>query len=241
MLNRTLAPLKKVLAPLKKALVGEQKSLGLSNALYNYLLSTSLREPDVLRQLREETARLPMAMMQIAPEQGQFMALLVQLLNAKKTLDIGVFTGYSTLSVALALPPNGKIIACDVNEDYTAIARRYWETAGVADKIDLRLAPALEILDNLLALGQAGTFDFAFIDADKENYEEYYERSLQLVRPGGLIAIDNVFWLGQVAKPYIQDETTQAIRALNNKLHHDERVSLSLIPVADGLTLALKR
>jgi caffeoyl-CoA O-methyltransferase len=233
--------LKQTLAPLKKILGRDQKTLGLSNTLYNYLLSVSLREPDVLQQLREETARLPMAMMQIAPEQGQFMALLVQLLNARKTLDVGVFTGYSSLCVALALPPDGKIVACDVNEDYTAIARPYWESAGVADKIDLRIAPALETLDNLLASGQAGTFDFAFIDADKENYEGYYERSLQLIRPGGLIAIDNVLWSGRVAKPQVQDADTQAIRAFNNKLHHDERVNLSLVPVSDGLTLALKR
>jgi predicted O-methyltransferase YrrM len=241
MLKKTLAPLKKVLAPLKKTFVGNQKSLGLSNTLYNYLLSVSLREPDVLQELRQETAHLPMAVMQIAPEQGQFMGLLVQLLNARKTLDVGVFTGYSSLCVALALPPDGKIVACDVNEDYTAVARRYWEAAGVADKIDLRLAPALETLDNLLASGQAGTFDFAFIDADKENYEGYYERSLQLIRPGGLIAIDNVLWSGRVADLQVQDADTQAIRAFNEKLHHDERVSLSLISVSDGLTLALKR
>jgi predicted O-methyltransferase YrrM len=218
-----------------------KKTLGLDNQLYDYLLSVSLREPDVLRQLREETARLPMAMMQIAPEQGQFMALLVQLLGATKTLDIGVFTGYSSLCVALALPPHGKIVACDISQEDTAVARRYWEVAGVADKIDLRLAPALETLDQLLATGQAGTFDFVFIDADKRNYEEYYERSLQLIRPGGLIAIDNVFWSGRVADLQVQDARTQLIRAFNEKLHQDERVSLSLVPIADGLTLALKR
>ncbi len=218
-----------------------KKTLGLDNQLYDYLLSVSLREPDVLRQLREETARLPMAMMQIAPEQGQFMALLVQLLGATKTLDIGVFTGYSSLCVALALPPQGKIVACDISQEDTAVARRYWEVAGVADKIDLRLAPALETLDALLATGQAGTFDFVFIDADKRNYEEYYERSLQLIRPGGLIAIDNVLWSGRVADLQVQDARTQLIRAFNEKLHQDERVSLSLVPIADGLTLALKR
>jgi predicted O-methyltransferase YrrM len=218
-----------------------KKSLGLDNQLYDYLLSVSLREPDILRQLREETTRHPAAIMQIAPEQGQFMALLVQLLGATKTLDIGVFTGYSSLSVALALPPNGKIIACDVSEDDTAIARRYWQAAGVADKIDLRLAPALDTLDELLASGQAGTFDFAFIDADKRNYDAYYERSLQLIRPGGLIAIDNVLWAGRVADPQEQDNQTNTIRAFNEKLHHDERVTLSLVPIADGLTLALKR
>ncbi len=218
-----------------------KQTIGLDDRLYNYLLSVSLREPEILRQLRQETNNHPQATMQIAPEQGQFMALLVQLLGAKKTLEVGVFTGYSSLSVALALPPDGKIIACDVSEEYTAIARRYWQKAGVADKIDLRLAPALETLDRLLADGQAETFDFAFIDADKVNYEGYYERSLQLVRPGGLIAIDNVLWGGKVADSQFQNSSTLAIRALNQKLHHDERITLSLVPIADGLTLALKR
>ena len=218
-----------------------KQTLGLDNQLYDYLLSVSLREPDILRQLREETARYPMARMQIAPEQGQFMALLVQLLGATKTLEVGVFTGYSSLCVALALPPNGKIVACDVSEEYTAIARRYWEAAGVADKIDLRLAPALETLDELLAAGQAESFDFAFIHADKGNYEAYYERSLQLIRPGGLIAIDNVLWSGRVADSQVQDKNTAVIRAFNNKLYQDEGVTLSLVPIADGLTLALKR
>ncbi|HEY9670656.1 MAG TPA: class I SAM-dependent methyltransferase [Waterburya sp.] len=218
-----------------------KKTLGLDNQLYDYLLSVSVREPDILRQLREETARHPMSQMQIAPEQGQFMALLVQLIGATKTLEVGVFTGYSSLCVALALPPNGKIVACDVSEEYTTIARRYWESAGVADKIDLRLAPALDTLDELLAAGQAGTFDFAFIDADKRNYQGYYERSLQLVRPGGLIAIDNVLWAGRVVDSQVQDNQTNSIRAFNEKLYEDERVTLSLIPIADGLTLAIKR
>src|SRR4028119_311026 len=218
-----------------------KNTLGLDNQLYDYLLSVSLREPDILRQLREETASYPMARMQISPEQGQFMALLVQLLGATKTLEVGVFTGYSSLCVALALPPNGKIVACDVSEEYTTVARRYWEAAGVTDKIDLRLAPALETLDELLASGLAGTFDFAFIDADKRNYEGYYERSLQLIRPGGLIAIDNVLWSGRVADSQDQEKNTQAIRAFNKKLHDDERVTLSMVPIADGLTLALKQ
>lgn len=217
------------------------KTLDLDSQLYDYLLSVSLREPDVLRQLRQETANHPHGIMQIAPEQGQFMALLVQLLGAKKTLEIGVFTGYSSLRVALALPPDGRVVACDISEEYTAIARRYWQAAGVEEKIDLRLAPALKTLDGLLAAGEAETFDFAFIDADKVNYQNYYERSLQLIRPGGLIVIDNVLWSGQVADSQVQDESTEAIRALNKKLHQDERVTLSLIPVADGLTLALKR
>jgi len=169
------------------------------------------------------------------------MALLVQLIGATKTLEVGVFTGYSSLVVALALPPDGKIIACDVSEEYTAIARRYWQKAGVADKIDLRIAPALETLDRLLAEGQANTFDFAFIDADKSSYDDYYERALQLVRVGGLIAIDNVLWSGAVADPSITNTSTEKIRALNQKLHQDDRITLSLIPIADGLTLALKR
>jgi predicted O-methyltransferase YrrM len=216
------------------------ETLGLPPQIADYLRSVSLREPEILTKLREETAQQPMSQMQIAPEQGQFMALLVQLMGAKKTLEVGVFTGYSALVVALALPPEGKIMACDVSEDYTAIARRYWQAAGVADKIDLRIAPALETLDNLLATGHGETFDFAFIDADKGNYEGYYERSLQLVRPGGLIAIDNVLWSGKVADAEVQDNQTAKIRALNQKLHSDTRVQLSMVPIADGLTLALK-
>lgn len=217
------------------------KTLGLNDRLAEYLQSVSLREPEILTELRQETSHHPMSTMQIAPEQGQFMALLVQLMGARKTLEIGVFTGYSALVVALALPPDGKVVACDVNEEFTAIARRYWEKAGVTNKIDLYLAPAIATLDQLLESGQANTFDFAFIDADKSNYDNYYERALQLVRPGGLIAIDNVLWSGAVADPQIQDTRTNAIRALNQKLHQDERVTLSLIPIADGLTLALKR
>lgn len=217
------------------------KTLGLDDRLHNYLLSVSLREPAVLAQLRQETAQQPMSQMQIAPEQGQFMALLVQLMGAKKTLEVGVFTGYSSLVVALALPPDGQVIACDVSEDYTAIARRYWQQAGVSHKIDLRIAPALETLDTLLTQGQANTFDFAFIDADKSNYDNYYERALQLVRSGGLIAIDNVLWSGRVADPEVQDTRTQHIRWLNQKLQRDERVTISVVPIADGLTLALKR
>lgn len=217
------------------------KTLGLDDRLYNYLLSVSLREPEILAQLRQETAQQPMSQMQIAPEQGQFMALLVQLMGAKKTLEVGVFTGYSSLVVALALPPDGQLIACDVSQEYTAIARRYWQQAGVSHKIDLRIAPALDTLDGLLAAGQANTFDFAFIDADKSNYDNYYERALQLVRSGGLIAIDNVLWSGRVADPDAQDNRTQQIRQLNQKLQQDERVLLSVVPIADGLTLALKR
>lgn len=218
-----------------------KKNLGLSSDLHNYLLSVSLREPEVLRQLRIETAQQPLSQMQISPEQGQFMALLVQLMQAVKTLEVGVFTGYSSLVVAMALPLEGKIVACDVSEEYTAIARRYWEVANVAHKIDLRIAPAIDTLNQLLADGQADTFDFAFIDADKSSYWDYYERSLQLVRPGGLIAIDNVLWSGRVADPADRDSRTPQIRAFNEKLHQDTRVNLSLLPIADGLTLALKK
>ncbi|MBD2453566.1 class I SAM-dependent methyltransferase [Nostoc sp. FACHB-87] len=217
------------------------KTLNLTQNLYEYLLSVSLREPEVLLQLRQETAQHPRANMQVAPEQGQFLAFLFKLIGAKKTLEVGVFTGYSSLSVALALPPDGKIIACDVSEEFTSVARRYWEKVGVADKIDLRLAPATETLESLLAQGQAETFDFAFIDADKENYYRYYELALQLVRPGGLIAIDNVLWSGRVLQPELQDSSTTAIREFNSKLAEDDRIDLSLIAIADGLTLARKR
>ncbi|NEQ19764.1 MAG: methyltransferase domain-containing protein [Microcoleus sp. SIO2G3] len=217
------------------------KTLGLEKNLYEYLQSVSLREPEILAQLRQETAQHPSSRMQITPEQGQFMSLLVQLMGAKKTLDIGVFTGYSSLVVALALPPEGKVVACDVSEEYTAIARRYWQQAGVADKVELHIAPALDTLDRLIAAGEAGTFDFAFIDADKNNYGNYYERSLQLLRPGGLITIDNVLQSGRVADPQEQDKITNSIRAFNQKLHQDPRITMSLVPIADGLTLALKR
>lgn len=209
--------------------------------IYDYLRAHSLREPDTLQRLREETARMPMSSMQIAPEQGQFMALLVQLLGARKTLEVGVFTGYSTLSVALALPADGRVVACDVSEEWTAVARRYWAEADVAGKIDLRLAPALQTLDHLLADGAAESFDFAFIDADKPNYGGYYERTLALVRRGGLICVDNVLWGGKVADPKQQDDDTVAIRRLNEQLLQDDRIALSMLPLADGLTLALKR
>ena len=217
------------------------RSIGLSDSLHRYLLDASLREPDGMRRLREETARHPESNMQIAPEQGQFMQLLVRLMGAQKTLEIGTFTGYSALAVALALPDDGQLIACDVSTDYTRIARRYWDEADVAHKIDLRIAPAIDTLDALLDDGHAGTFDFAFIDADKTGYDAYYERSLQLARPGGLIVLDNMLRGGRVVDPDPDDASTQAIAQLNDKLRDDDRVHLSLIPVADGLTLALKR
>jgi predicted O-methyltransferase YrrM len=217
------------------------KHLELSGELWDYIRDMSLREPDVLQRLREETAPLPLARMQISPEQGQFMGMLMRLLAARMTIEVGVFTGYSSISVALALPDDGEIIACDVNEEWTSIARRYWREAGVASKIDLRLRPAVETLDALLAEGRAGAFDFAFIDADKSNYATYYERCLQLIRPGGLIAIDNVLWHGDVINPEKKDEDTQAIRAFNKQVSQDARVWISMLPISDGLTLAMKK
>lgn len=216
------------------------RSLNLDDTLYEYLLTHSLREHPEQIALREATRSHPRAGMQISPEQGQFMALLVKLIGARRALEIGVFTGYSALSVALALPADGRILACDISEEYTRIGRPYWERAGVAHKIDLRLAPALETLDAELAAGAAGRYDFAFIDADKTGYASYVERCLQLLRPGGLIAIDNVLWSGAVAQP-ARDEDTRALQALNERLHGDERIDLSMLPVGDGLTLARKR
>ncbi|MGF1486908.1 MAG: class I SAM-dependent methyltransferase [Prochloraceae cyanobacterium] len=217
------------------------KTINLDDRVYNYLQSVSVRETEILRSLREETATHPMGKMQIAPEQGQFMAVLVKLMGAKKTIEVGVFTGYSSLVVALALPDDGKIVACDVNEEYTAIARRYWEKAGVANKIDLHLVPAIITLETLIAKGETESFDFAFIDANKSDYDRYYELCLQLIRPGGLIAIDNVLWYGKVADLEIQDNRTKIIRNLNEKIYLDDRVDVSLIPIGDGLTLAMKK
>lgn len=217
------------------------RTIQVTDALYQYILDVSSREHDTLAALRAETARMPRAGMQISPEQGQFMALLVRLLGAKKTLEVGTFTGYSALAVALALPADGQVEACDVSDEWTSVGRRYWQQAGVAEKITLRLGPAADTLQSLLDAGETGTFDFAFIDADKVNYDRYYELAIRLVRPGGLIAIDNVLWGGSVIDPADQDEDTVAIRALNEKLHRDERVDLSLLPLGDGLTLARKR
>ena len=197
------------------------QTLGIESHLYEYLLSISLREPEILTQLRQETARHPLGKMQIAPEQGQFIALLLQL-------------------IGLTLPDDGKIVACEKNEEYAAIARHWWQQAGVLNKIELHVAPATETLHHLIEIGASETFDFALIDADKSNYENYYEQALQLIRPGGLIAIDNVLWSGRVADPQIQDNRTKKIRALNQKLHQDSRITLSLVPIGDGLTLARK-
>jgi predicted O-methyltransferase YrrM len=217
------------------------RTLSLDGRLYDYLLAVSVREPRVLSDLREETARLPGAGMQISPEQGQFMRLLVELIGARRTLEVGVYTGYSSLCVAQALPEDGQLVACDISAEYTQIAARYWQRAGLEQRIRLELGPALATLDRLIAAGEAGSFDFAFIDADKENYQAYYERSLQLLRQGGLIAIDNVLWGGSVANPEDQKSSTQAIRALNSLLGQDARVSSSLVPIGDGLFLVRKR
>lgn len=218
-----------------------RRSIGLDDALHRYLLDVSLRETDVMRSLREETATREDADMQIAPEQGQFMALLVRLGGAERTLEIGTYTGYSALAVAAALPPHGRVTACEISAEFSETARRWWAEAGVAEKIDVRLGPAVESLDRMLEEGLTGRFDFAFIDADKKSYPEYWERCLRLVRKGGLIVVDNVLWDGQVADPAHTDDATEAIRAFNARVRDDERVDLSLVPVGDGLTLARVR
>ncbi len=216
------------------------RNVKLDERLYDYLQRHSLREHPVQRELREATAGMKHAGMQISPEQGQFMALLARLVNARRAIEVGVFTGYSSLAVALALPEGGKLVACDINEEWTSIARRHWEKAGVAERIDLRLAPAQGTLDALIAAGEAGTYDFAFIDADKSRYLAYYERCLVLVRKGGLIVVDNTLWSGKVADPATDDGDTRAIRAFNDAVHGDSRVALALLPIGDGVTLAVK-
>ena len=218
------------------------QSIGLSDPLYQYLLANSVREPEILAKLRAETAQHPLVNMQISPEQGQLMGLLVQLIGARKCLEVGVFTGYSSLAVALNLPDDGRIVACDVSDEFTLLARRYWQEAGVAHKISLYIAPALATLDQLILNGESGTFDFAFIDADKNNYGAYYDRCFQLVRQGGIILVDNVLWYGRVADPGMDnDKRTQAIKQINQQIYHDDRVQISLIPIGDGLTIARKK
>jgi predicted O-methyltransferase YrrM len=216
------------------------QTIAVTDDIYRYILEVSLREAPVLAELRQRTADHPQVMMQISPEQGQLMALLVRLSGARRCLEIGVFTGYSSLAVALALPEDGCVVACDVSEEYTRIAREFWERAGVADKIDLRLAPALDTLEQLLDEGQAGQFDFAFIDADKGNYLAYYEKSLQLLRPGGVIAVDNTLWSGRLVTPDPDDADCVALDTFNRHRHGDPRVDISLIPIGDGLTLVRK-
>jgi len=217
------------------------RHLALDDRLYDYIVDHSLRDHPVLAELRRVTAGMKNGGMQIGPDQGQFMQLLVKLIGARNCIEVGVFTGYSSLAVALALPPGGRIVACDVSEEWTAIGRKHWKQAGVEDRIDLRLGPATDTLDALLAQGGAGRYDFAFIDADKPNYLAYYERCLELLRPGGLIALDNTLWSGDVVDPARNDENTVAIRAVNDALHRDERVDVALLPIGDGVTLARKR
>jgi caffeoyl-CoA O-methyltransferase len=217
------------------------RTIPVDDRLHDYLLRVSVREPEVLARLRAETAALPEAGMQISPEQGQLMAFLVEALGVQKALEVGVFTGYSSTRVAMSLPPGGRIVACDISEEYTRIARRYWREAAVEDRIVLRLGPATETLSSLAAEGYAGSFDFAFIDADKENYLTYYEQVLVLLRRGGIVAFDNTLWNGRVADPADHAETTRSIRALNERVFADERVSMTLVPIGDGLTLVRKR
>jgi predicted O-methyltransferase YrrM len=216
-------------------------TLGLPDDLRAYLLEYGVREPEILRDLREETAALPEHDMQIAPEQGALMALLVELVGARRCLEVGTFTGYSSLAVALVLPPDGSLVCCDISREWTDVARRYWERAGVSDRIELRLGPALDSLDALLTEGRAGSFDFAFLDADKVSYPQYADRLLALLRSGGLLAIDNVFWGGEVTDPSADDPSVRAIRSMGRALVEDGRVSLAMVPIADGLTLARKR
>jgi predicted O-methyltransferase YrrM len=217
------------------------RTLSLTDSVYDYLVAHSVREPPILARLREATRTLPDATMQIGAEQGQFMALLVKLIAARRCIEVGTFTGYSSLAVALALPSEATLITCDINPHTTAIARQFWREAGVAARIELRLQPALTSLQELLVAGGAGAFDFAFIDADKPSYRAYYDKLLELVRPGGLIAVDNTLWDGEVANPRSNDDNTVALRAFNDYVHHDERVDLSLVPIGDGLTLLRKR
>ena len=217
-------------------------TIELTETLYDYLLANGTRESAVACELRAHTLAATRAhRMQVSPEQGAFMQLLVRSLGARRTLEVGTFTGYSALVVAEALPDDGCLVACDVSEQWTAIGRPFWERAGVADKIDLRLQPAVDTLDELIAAGEADSYDFAFIDADKANYDAYYERCLTLLRRGGVIGIDNVLWGGRVADERVQDEDTRAIRALNQKVNADGRVDATMLPIGDGLTLAVKR
>jgi predicted O-methyltransferase YrrM len=217
------------------------KTIGISDELHAYVVEVGVREPELLARLRQETASMPQARMQIAPEQGAFLAMLVELIGARRCLEVGTFTGYSSTAIARALPADGRLTCCDVSQEWTDVARRYWAEAGVADKVDLRIAPAAETLDGLLDAGEEDAFDFAFVDADKTGYEGYYDRLLRLVRPGGLMAFDNTLWGGRVVDSAVDDADTVAIRAFNRRLANDDRVALSMLPVADGVTLARRR
>ena len=217
------------------------RSIGLDERLRAYVAEVGLREHPALARLRTETEAHPRASMQVAPEEAALLALLVRLTNARNVLEVGTFTGYSSTAMALALPPDGRVVCCDLSREWTDVARRVWTDAGVADRMDLRLGPAVETLDSLLAAGEAGSFDLAFIDADKTSYDAYYERALRLVRAGGLVTIDNVLWSGRVADPSVDDDDTRAIRALNAKIATDERVEPIIVPVGDGLTIARVR
>ena len=217
------------------------RTLKLDDRTYEYLLAHSLREAPALALLRAETASHPKVNMQIAPEQGQFMQMLVRISGARRAIEVGVFTGYSSLAVMLAMPPDGRLLALDVSEEYTSIARRHWQAAGVADRIELVIAPAKDTLDARIAAGESGRYDFAFIDADKTGYLAYYERLMKLVRPGGLIVVDNTLWGGEIANPGNRDTDTVALREFNDVLHKDPRIELALLPVGDGLTLARRR
>lgn len=216
------------------------RTLSLTPQTYDYLLTT-VREPSVLAELRAETARLPEANMQISPEQGRFLTFLIEALGVNRAIELGVFTGYSSICVALGLPATGRLVACDVSDEYTRVAQRYWQRAGVSDKIELQLGPAVETLARLVSAGAAGTFDFAFVDADKENYASYFDSCLTLLRPGGVIAFDNALWGGSVADPSDERASTVAVRELNRRVVSDARVSSSLLPIGDGLLLVRKR
>lgn len=217
------------------------RTLPMDDRIHAYLVGVAVEETETMRGLREATASMPNAMMQIGPEQGAFMGWLVSTLGAKRAIEVGTFTGYSALAVALALPEDGRLVCCDVSEEFTSVGKPFWERAGVAAKIDLRIGPAIDTLEGLLDAGEPGGWDFAFIDADKTSYDAYYEACLRLMRSGGVIAIDNVLWGGSVADPEDEKESTQALRALNEKVFSDDRVNACMVPIGDGLTLATKR
>lgn len=218
-----------------------RRTTPLTEELYDYFLEVSLRESDVLRRLREETGRLEKANMQISPEQGQFMTLLVKLVGARSALELGTFTGYSALCIAMGLPEDGELVACDIDVEWPSFGMRYWSEAGVRDKIDFRPGPAIETLSDLISEGREESFDFVFIDADKRGLDDYYEMSLRLVRPGGLVTVDNTLWHGKVADDDVHDDDTMAVRGFNARVIDDDRVDLSLVPIGDGLTLLRKR